>query len=182
MLQKWLIQSGSINNSRLGDLDGNGILNGIDLAMLRSLLIRWLQANKSEHTRKKYTDSDFPPGACLKNSYICQNTHKSHKGNTAQVLCGVAFTFLHGIPFQTTESESFKKILSLLQGILWNLYIISSLSAIRTNSLKSGFKDGIPRLCGEKFVHDVSPPTIFLIGEWIICCLELKETLNKACA
>ena len=40
MLQKWLIQSGSINNSRLGDLDGNGILNGIDLAMLRSLLIR----------------------------------------------------------------------------------------------------------------------------------------------
>ena len=28
--------------------------------------------------------------------------------------------------------------------------MIFLLSAIRTNSLKSGFKDGIPRLCGEK--------------------------------
>ena len=34
--------------------------------------------------------------------------------------------------------------------MLQNLYITLSLSAIRTNSLKSGFKDGIPRLCGEK--------------------------------
>ena len=29
--------------------------------------------------------------------------------------------------------------------------MIFLLSAIRANSLKSGFKDGIPRLCGEKF-------------------------------
>ena len=33
--------------------------------------------------------------------------------------------------------------------------MIFLISAIRTNSLKSGFKDGIPRLCGEKSLPEV---------------------------
>ena len=74
------------------------------------------QINQS--TPGKNTQIVIPPGACLKNSYICQNTHKSHKGNTAQVLCGVAFTFLHGIPFQTTGSESFKNIVFITRNVV----------------------------------------------------------------
>ena len=109
----------------------------------------------------------IPPGACLKNSYICQNTHKSHKGNTAQVLCGVAFTFLHGIPFQTTGSESFKNIVFITRNIVKfihdflafsNPYKFSEIRRITPayagkrpgKTCFPGFPWDHPRLCGEK--------------------------------
>ena len=109
----------------------------------------------------------IPPGACLKNSYICQNTHKSHKGNTAQVLCGVAFTFLHGIPFQATGSESFKNIVFITRNVVKfihnfltfsNPYKFSEIR--RITPAYAGKSIGLlialtvsrdpPRLCGEK--------------------------------
>ena len=124
----------------------------------------------------------IPPGACLKNSYICQNTHKSHKGNTAQVLCGVAFTFLHGIPFQTTGSESFKNIVFITRNIVKfihdflafsNPYKFSEIRRITPayagkrpgKTCFPGFPWDHPRLCGEKisrtdafFISTGSPP------------------------
>lgn len=39
MLQRWLIQSGTVTNGRLGDLDGNGTLNGTDLYRLKRMLL-----------------------------------------------------------------------------------------------------------------------------------------------
>ncbi len=103
----------------------------------------------------------------MKNSYICQNTHKSHKGNTAQVLCGVAFTFLHGIPFQATGSESFKNIVFITRNVVKfihnfltfsNPYKFSEIR--RITPAYAGKSIGLlialtvsrdhPRLCGEK--------------------------------
>ena len=103
----------------------------------------------------------------MKNSYIYQNTHKSHKGNTAQVLCGVAFTFLHGIPFQTTGSESFKNIVFITRNVVKfihdflafsNPYKFSEIRRItpayagkrKIILIRCQILRDHPRLCGEK--------------------------------